>query len=190
MSGYMKQRREKSRAEGKCTWCLEPSPERSLCEACRAKQRERYHAARKSSLCTRCGKPSGGKWACIVCREAAAASPEAVADGVAETTQAAAAPSRISGRWYITDHALAQFLAHHGEATGCTDSDAALRWMVADSRAAKLAHTNKHTGSPVWVGARPWRIRYVIGDPPHRYRDGLRPVVTVLPNNRRSRCRA
>lgn len=173
-AGYFKARRERAKADGLCSWCLCPSDGQSLCDSCRAKRAANYKRARAAKRCTKCKRPSGGAWACPLCRDR---SP------VKETSTA------LRGRWHFTDHAISQFLERHGASTGVHTRADALAWMRADSNVARHIHDNEATGSSVWAGARPWSVRYVIGQLPEHLRgnpDAKPPVVTVLPNERRS----
>lgn len=89
----------------------------------------------------------------------------------------------VVGRWFLTPYAVKRMLERHGAALGLRSFGEARAWMVEDSEHAKFAHAS-HDGAEVWVGRRPRRVRYVIGPPP---KPGmLHPVVTVLPNERRS----
>lgn len=172
--GYFKARREKAKAEGLCQWCLDPSAGMALCEPCRAKRAQNYKKARASKRCTKCKRPSGGAWACPVCRDRSPAK------------ECGTSPR---GRWYFTDHAISQFIERHGASTGVRTRAQAIAWMRADSNVARHIHDNARTGDPVWCGARPWNIRYVLGALPEHLRsntDAKPPVVTVLPNERRS----
>ncbi|MCK9513112.1 MAG: type I-MYXAN CRISPR-associated protein Cas6/Cmx6 [Pigmentiphaga sp.] len=91
----------------------------------------------------------------------------------------------IQGRWYMTPHAVRQLIERHGRGLGISHYDDALAWMVEDSQHAVKAH-DARGGGEVWVGRRPWRIRYVIGSPMTSAPNPLPPVVTVLSNERKS----
>lgn len=194
---YLRARRARARAGGLCQWCLADAAGKSLCDACRNKRDSRYQAAREARVCTKCGKPSGGKWACAACRGHKPVR-SVVRVGVDSSGETIVSQRKVAsvreaaggavGRWFFTPHAVDQFLERHGKSTGCETREQALAWMINDSLAAKFAHVNRHTGDEVWVGIRPWRVRYTIGVIPPEYAGRVgakRPVVTVLPPQRR-----
>jgi hypothetical protein len=94
----------------------------------------------------------------------------------------------IHGRWFVTPHAVERMLERHGAALGLTNRAAALAWIIEESMVAKFAHPTV-TGNPVWVGRRPRRIRYVLGDLPIELagQPGAKPpLITVLAHGRKS----
>lgn len=91
----------------------------------------------------------------------------------------------IAGRWFFTPHAVTKLIERHGHTLGVKTYAEARDWMVADSASAVKAH-DARGGGEVWVGRRPWRIRYVIGEPSAGVRDPLPAVITVMSNERRT----
>lgn len=88
-----------------------------------------------------------------------------------------------AGAWYVSSHAADRFLERHDQRTGCTSVEQALLFIAADQAAAVPAHAG-HDGAEVWVGRRPWRIRYVLDQSLAEH--PCPAVVTVLPTQRKA----
>lgn len=172
-TGYFKARRERAKAEGLCSRCLAPA-DATLCDPCREQRAKASKKAVAARRCSKCRRPSGFEEHCPICRDRAASKGDL---GLSR------------GRWYFTDHAIEQFIERHGARTGARTRALALAWMRTDSTVARHIHNNAETGDAVWAGARPWNVRYVIGELPEHLLanpDAKPPVVTVLPARRRS----
>jgi CRISPR-associated protein Cas6 len=91
----------------------------------------------------------------------------------------------VQGRWFMTPHAVRRMLEHHGASLGLRSFGEARAWMIEDSQRATKAHDSAD-GAEVWVGRRPRRVRYVLGEADQVGAGILRPVVTVLPGERRT----
>lgn len=104
-------------------------------------------------------------------------------DWMGPVPETATPEPKIAGRWFMTPHAVEQFLARFGDGVGARSYQQALAWMIDDSIIATKAHDAKG-GGEVWVGRRPWRIRYVVK--PALEPGAMPAAVTVLSKDRRS----
>lgn len=83
--------------------------------------------------------------------------------------------SALSGRWFITPHAVRRYIERCPGARRLT-YEQAFGQLISESELAHLVKARRNPGEELWRGGKPHRLRFVVA----RGNGGLPQLVTVL----------